>query len=51
MLIPSKCESVKPDFRDIPATHVCRDEIREGPKLKFILQWERPANPEIMPRP
>ena len=21
-------------FRDIPATHVCRDEIQEGPKLK-----------------
>ena len=34
MLIPSKCESVKPDFRDIPATHVCRDEIQEEPKLK-----------------
>ena len=36
MPIPSKCESVKPGFRDIPATHVCRDEIQEGPKLKWV---------------
>ena len=41
MVIPSKCESVKPDFRDIPATHACRDEIQEGPKLKWMARQTR----------